>query len=54
MSRPRRLRSLLAATVAAIPLVGCMVGPNFHRPRAAGVSDYTPTPLPPAHRSPPR
>ena len=35
----------LIATVASLLMVGCAVGPNFKRPAAPDVSDYTGSPL---------
>src|SRR5450755_786638 len=33
------------AALASLPMVGCAVGPNFKRPAAPDVSDYTASPL---------
>jgi NodT family efflux transporter outer membrane factor (OMF) lipoprotein len=40
-----RVRPLIAA-LALLPMAGCAVGPNFKRPDAPDVSDYTAHPLP--------
>src|SRR3984957_19199719 len=36
------------ATVVSVLIAGCAVGPNFEKPAAPDVSDYTATPLPAA------
>ncbi len=41
-----RLRPGLALNLAAALLCSCAVGPNFQRPEAPNVSNYTATPLP--------
>jgi NodT family efflux transporter outer membrane factor (OMF) lipoprotein len=40
-------RNALAATMLALLLAGCAVGPDFKRPDAPAVSGYTPEPLAP-------
>jgi NodT family efflux transporter outer membrane factor (OMF) lipoprotein len=40
------VRGLLALGAGVISLVGCAVGPNFHRPAAPATQSYTPQPLP--------
>jgi NodT family efflux transporter outer membrane factor (OMF) lipoprotein len=44
--RNSRVRSVIAAVIAMV-LAGCAVGPNFKRPAAPEVHDYTPKPLEP-------
>jgi NodT family efflux transporter outer membrane factor (OMF) lipoprotein len=46
MNLTRELRTRpVVATVAALVVTGCAVGPNFERPGAPNVSSYTPGPL---------
>jgi NodT family efflux transporter outer membrane factor (OMF) lipoprotein len=40
------VRALLTLGAGAISLMGCAVGPNFHRPAAPATQTYTPEPLP--------
>ncbi|MGK3919437.1 hypothetical protein ABI060_14540, partial [Enterococcus faecium] len=40
------MRRSWRALALALPLAGCAVGPNFHRPAPPQVSSYTPDPLP--------
>lgn len=39
-------KGLIAGLIPFIALSGCMVGPDFHRPKLPPVSSYTQTPLP--------
>ncbi len=45
-SRLLLLRITVAATVGAVTLVGCAVGPDFHRPDSPNTTSYTSMPLP--------
>lgn len=49
MDEVRKLKSLLLVTLLFLCMLlsGCMVGPNFHTPKAPDVSSYTARPLPP-------
>ncbi len=47
----RPAASLVAVAVSVLPLVGCMVGPDFARPPAPQAPSYTEQPLPPTTTS---
>jgi NodT family efflux transporter outer membrane factor (OMF) lipoprotein len=46
-----RLLTRLLASVAVVSAAGCAVGPDFHRPEAPAIQNYTGTPLPDATTS---